>query len=61
MKPDVKAVAPITDWPGLYTSSGPASSGKPPGTAERQDNLQCVKPGQLSTRQGLVEVQFEGE
>lgn len=61
MKPDPKSVAAITDWPGLYTNSGPSTGGRPPGTAEIQDNLQCTRPGELRTRPGLQPVQFDDE
>ena len=61
MTPQPKAVAAITDWPGLYTNSGPSSGGRPPGTAEVQQNLQSTRPGELSTRPGLQPVRFDDE
>lgn len=61
MKPDPKGVAAIMDWPGLFTNSGPSAGGRPPGTAEMQTNLQCVREGELTTRPGLQPVQFDDE
>lgn len=47
------------DFPGLITNSD--SSDIPPGAAEIQVNITCVRFGELQVRRGLRQIVFEGE
>lgn len=47
---------PINKWAGLVTNASPYAI--PPGAAVEQVNLQCLVPGQLTCRPGMIPVTF---
>jgi hypothetical protein len=46
----------IDSWKGLVTNASPYSI--PPGAAVTQVNVQCVRPGEIVSRQGQASVTF---
>jgi hypothetical protein len=46
----------IDNWKGLVTNASPYAT--PPGSAVTQVNFQCIRPGELTTRNGQTTVTF---
>lgn len=55
-----KATIVIQDWPGLQTNTGPMA-GTDPGTATELVNLRVNVTGELASRTGIRQVQFDKE
>lgn len=60
-EPISRAVIQVTDWPGLFTNTGPMAGDSPPGNAIEQVNLRVNVPGELSARPGYKKVLFDDE
>lgn len=57
MPETAKPASVVVSFPGLVTNVDPRDLAA--GAAEEQVNIACVEPGEITTRRGLREVQFE--
>lgn len=59
MADEAQRASVADDFPGLITNAD--SSDIPPGAAEVQVNIACIRFGEMQVRLGLRQITFEGE